>query len=160
MMADPRFVLAVSLIITQAAQACIPIFTPPQEPTTAAPTTAINPSGEIHCCNKTRGHQPVSLQSPILTPRVNYCSFSFQNKFFHLFYSNIELKSLYSHSYFIQICLALPTIFHAFSMMSMMKMLKHLMCQKLQKNVQVLKGRIYYYKCNCLPLFLILIAHT
>ena len=67
-MADPRFVLAVSLIITQAAQACIPIFTPPQEPTTAAPTTAINPSGEIHCCNKTRGHQPVSLQSPILTP--------------------------------------------------------------------------------------------
>ena len=74
MMADPRFVLAVSLIITQAAQACIPIFTPPQEATTAAPTTAINPSGEIHCCNKTRGHQPVSLQSPILTPRVNYCS--------------------------------------------------------------------------------------
>ena len=65
MMADPRFVLAVSLIITQAAQACIPL--PPQEPTTAAPTTAINPSGEIQSCN-TRGHQPVSLQSPILTP--------------------------------------------------------------------------------------------
>ena len=40
-----------------------------------------------------------------------------------------------------------------------MKMLEHLMCQKLQKNVQVLKGRIYYYKCNCLPLFLILIEH-
>ena len=101
MMVDPRFVLAVSLIITQAAQACIPTFTPPQEPTTAAPTTAINPSGEIQSCNKTRGHQPVSLQSPILTSPVNCCSFSFQNIFIHLFYLNSELKSLtHTHTSF------------------------------------------------------------